>query len=90
MEEQKKYILSQFVNISGEYDECLYEGEIRLSAIRQNLEIIISKPKIKSCPQFFNVKVIKDKNEMDTDLKAEVVKDAYRIALLDEKSRVEY
>jgi len=90
MEEQKKYILGQFVNISSGYDEFLHEGEIRLSAIRQNLEIIISKPKIKSCPQFFNVKVIKDKNEMDIDLKAEVVKDAYLIALMDEKSKIKY
>jgi hypothetical protein len=84
MEEQKKYVLNELVNISGRYDELLYEGEIRLSAKEQNMEVIISKPKTESCPQYLNVKVIKDKNEMDIDIKAEVVKDAYhRIVLMD-------
>ena len=85
MEEQKKYILNEFGNIRGGYDEFLYEGEIRLSAKGQNLEVIISRPRVKPCPQYLNVKVIRDKTETDIDLKSETVKDAYRIALMGEK-----
>ena len=90
MEERKKYILNELIGISGKYDELLYEGEIRLTAAEPNLEVIISKPRIKSCPQFLNVKVIKDKNETDFDFKAEVVKEAYQIALMEDRARVKY
>ena len=90
MEERKKYILNELVNISASYDELLYEGEIRLADREQNLEVIISKPKTKACPQFLNVKVIKDKNETDFDIKAELVKEAYQIALMEDRASLKY